>query len=324
MKAAKAVTRAEIARDAAKNSGLSSSDIDRALGASLTVIEKALKRGDEVVFSGFGKFSVSQGGRREGRNPATGERIRIAASRVPKFTAGAELRKVVNGGPIKVSGRPVKSSLVDAVAESSGLSSSDVERALDASLTVIEKALKRGDEVVFSGFGKFSVSERGRREGRDPATGERIRIATSRVPKFTAGAGLTRALKSNRLNTATKKAVSTSAKVESPFNDEVQRVHRLAHLTDRTIATAVGASPSTVRDWLAFRSSPSGDRADRVAAFAEIVDRLARVMEPAYIPVWLAKPIAGLDDRRPIDLLAAREVRRVARFISSLEYPVAA
>jgi DNA-binding protein HU-beta len=48
-----------------------------------------------VVFSGFGKFSVSHRSAREGRNPATGERIYIQASRVPKFTAGAGLKKAV-------------------------------------------------------------------------------------------------------------------------------------------------------------------------------------------------------------------------------------
>jgi len=48
---------------------------------------------------------------------------------------------------------------------------------------------------VFSGFGKFSVSDRSAREGRNPATGEKIHIAATRVPKFTAGAGLKKAVK---------------------------------------------------------------------------------------------------------------------------------
>jgi DNA-binding protein HU-beta len=48
-----------------------------------------------VTFSGFGKFSVSDRSAREGRNPATGEKIQIAASKVPKFTAGAALKKAV-------------------------------------------------------------------------------------------------------------------------------------------------------------------------------------------------------------------------------------
>jgi DNA-binding protein HU-beta len=56
--------------------------------------------------------------------------------------------------------------------------------------------LKRGSEVNFSGFGKFSVAERGARQGVHPRTGEAIQIAASKVPKFTAGSGLKKALKS--------------------------------------------------------------------------------------------------------------------------------
>ena len=48
-----------------------------------------------MVFSGFGKFSVAQRGAREGRNPATGEKIQIAAPNVPKFSPGASLKKAV-------------------------------------------------------------------------------------------------------------------------------------------------------------------------------------------------------------------------------------
>ncbi|MBV8987185.1 MAG: HU family DNA-binding protein, partial [Solirubrobacterales bacterium] len=67
--------------------------------------------------------------------------------------------------------------------------------AVEAVLETIEATLKRGSEISFSGFGKFSVSDRGAREGRNPATGETIQIAASRVPKFTAGAGLKKAVK---------------------------------------------------------------------------------------------------------------------------------
>ncbi len=88
-----------------------------------------------------------------------------------------------------------KSEFVDQVADRAGLSKKDASDAVDAFLETIESALRRGSEVAFSGFGKFSVSNRGAREGRNPATGERIHIAASRVPKFTAGAGLKKAVK---------------------------------------------------------------------------------------------------------------------------------
>jgi DNA-binding protein HU-beta len=66
--------------------------------AVLGVIADVLARGGEVNFTGFGKFSASERGARQGVNPQTGERIEIAASRVPRFSAGSTLKKSVKGG----------------------------------------------------------------------------------------------------------------------------------------------------------------------------------------------------------------------------------
>ena len=88
-----------------------------------------------------------------------------------------------------------KSEFVDQVADRAGLSKRDASAAVDAVLETVESTLSRGGEISFSGFGKFSVSQRSAREGRNPATGERIQIAASKVPKFTAGAGLKKAVK---------------------------------------------------------------------------------------------------------------------------------
>jgi len=88
-----------------------------------------------------------------------------------------------------------KSEFVDQVADRAGLSRKDAGEAVEAVLETIEEALKRGSDVTFSGFGKFSVSQRSAREGRNPATGEKIEIAAGKVPKFTAGAGLKKAIK---------------------------------------------------------------------------------------------------------------------------------
>ena len=88
-----------------------------------------------------------------------------------------------------------KQEFVDQVADRAGLSRKDAAGAVDAFLDTVEDALKRGSEVTFSGFGKFSVSQRSAREGRNPATGEPIQIAAARVPRFTAGAGLKKAVK---------------------------------------------------------------------------------------------------------------------------------
>ncbi|MDA8068948.1 MAG: HU family DNA-binding protein [Actinomycetota bacterium] len=87
-----------------------------------------------------------------------------------------------------------KAEFIDQVADRAGLSKKDASVAVDAVLETIEDALKRGSDVVFSGFGKFSVSQRAAREGRNPATGEKISISATRVPKFSAGAGLKKAV----------------------------------------------------------------------------------------------------------------------------------
>ena len=88
-----------------------------------------------------------------------------------------------------------KSEFVDQVAEKAQLSRKDAGAAVDAFLETIQDTLQRGSEVSFSGFGKFSVSERGAREGVHPRTGEKMQIDASRAPKFTAGTGLKKALK---------------------------------------------------------------------------------------------------------------------------------
>ena len=65
---------------------------------------------------------------------------------------------------------------------------------MDAFIGELENALKSGEEVSFTGFGKFHVAERGAREGRNPRTGESMQIAASKVPRFTAGSGLKKAV----------------------------------------------------------------------------------------------------------------------------------
>ncbi|HMJ01867.1 MAG TPA: hypothetical protein VK506_02935 [Conexibacter sp.] len=107
----------------------------------------------------------------------------------------------------------------------------------------------------------------------------------------------------------------------SVLNIEAQRIRDVAHLSDALIARATGARPSTVREWFAGRSSPTGKRAERLIELSEMTDRLARVMKADYIPVWLQRPIPVLDDEKPIELLARGDYRPVAEVIAELEYP---
>ncbi len=88
-----------------------------------------------------------------------------------------------------------KGEFVEKVATESGLNKKDAGAAVDAVLASIESALQSGDDVNFTGFGKFHVAERGAREGRNPRTGESMTIAASKVPRFTAGSGLKKAIK---------------------------------------------------------------------------------------------------------------------------------
>jgi len=113
--------------------------------------------------------------------------------------------------------------------------------------------------------------------------------------------------------------------VASPaFAKEVAFIHDEAHLTNEDIAAATGAAPSTARAWVALTRVPSGERARRVAELSALVERLLRVMDPEYIPVWMNKPIPALDDEKPLGLVARGEYRRVAEVVSALEEPVAA
>jgi DNA-binding protein HU-beta len=88
-----------------------------------------------------------------------------------------------------------KSEFVDRVADQAGIGKNEATKAVDATLSVIEETLSRGGEVSFTGFGKFSVAERGARQGVNPQTGERIEIAASKVPRFSAGSALKSAVK---------------------------------------------------------------------------------------------------------------------------------
>jgi DNA-binding protein HU-beta len=90
------VTKAEFVDQVAAEADLQKTDAAAAVDAVLNVIEETLKRGGEVNFTGFGKFSVAERGARQGVNPQTGAKIQISASKVPRFSAGSTLKKAVN------------------------------------------------------------------------------------------------------------------------------------------------------------------------------------------------------------------------------------
>jgi len=90
------MTKHELAKQVAADSGLSGEQAKSAIDAAFDAITGELAAGRDVAIAGFGKFSVSDRAAREGRNPATGERIQIAASRAAKFSATAALKAQLN------------------------------------------------------------------------------------------------------------------------------------------------------------------------------------------------------------------------------------
>jgi DNA-binding protein HU-beta len=94
----KVVTKNEFVDRVAENSGLGKGEAAKAVDAVLESIQEVLSRGGDINFTGFGKFSVADRSARQGVNPQTGEKIQIAASRVPRFSAGSSLKKSVKGG----------------------------------------------------------------------------------------------------------------------------------------------------------------------------------------------------------------------------------
>ena len=91
------MTKQEFIQKVAGKSGLSNRDAGKAVDAFMETITDALKAGDTVNFTGFGKFSAAARAARMGVNPRTGERVQIAASTVPKFSAGSQLKAALKG-----------------------------------------------------------------------------------------------------------------------------------------------------------------------------------------------------------------------------------
>ncbi len=91
------MNKSDLVAQIAKRSDLPVASSRRALEAMLECIGEALADGDRVQLVGFGSFKVTERNAREGRNPKTGAVIQIPASKTPSFSAGAELKKIVNG-----------------------------------------------------------------------------------------------------------------------------------------------------------------------------------------------------------------------------------
>jgi DNA-binding protein HU-beta len=93
------VTKQDFVSEVANRSGLSNKDAGKAVDAFLETVTDTLKKGGDVTFTGFGKFSTSHRAARMGVNPRNpSEKVQIAAATVPKFSAGSSLKSAVKGG----------------------------------------------------------------------------------------------------------------------------------------------------------------------------------------------------------------------------------
>ena len=90
------MSKQELIEAIAAKSGLTKADSSRAVEAFIETVTNTLKKGDKVTLTGFGVFSVSKREARNGRNPRTGEVVKIAASKSVKFKTGSKLKAVVN------------------------------------------------------------------------------------------------------------------------------------------------------------------------------------------------------------------------------------
>jgi DNA-binding protein HU-beta len=90
------MNKSQLIEAVASDSGLTKVDSSRAIESLLDTVSRTLKKGDEVTITGFGKFSVVKRAARQGVNPRTGERVKIKASKAPKFSPGATLKQAVS------------------------------------------------------------------------------------------------------------------------------------------------------------------------------------------------------------------------------------
>ncbi len=90
------MNKSELIDAVAADTGFTKVDAGVAIESVIDTVTKTLKKGDEVGITGFGKFSVVKRAARQGVNPRTGERVKIKASKAPKFSAGASLKQAIS------------------------------------------------------------------------------------------------------------------------------------------------------------------------------------------------------------------------------------
>ena len=102
------MNKAELIEAIANETGIAKKDVDAALKSFISVVSDTLQKKDKVQLIGFGTFETAERAARTGRNPSNGEQIKIAASTLVKFKAGAALKEKVNSKPAKAAKKAKK------------------------------------------------------------------------------------------------------------------------------------------------------------------------------------------------------------------------
>jgi transcriptional regulator with XRE-family HTH domain len=103
--------------------------------------------------------------------------------------------------------------------------------------------------------------------------------------------------------------------------EDVSYVRQLGRLSEQDVAKATGTGRSTVGAWMRGTRRPTGVRLERFAELSALVERLARVMDHEYLPIWLHKPVPALGDDKPLDVLARGDYRQLSALVAELESP---
>jgi uncharacterized protein (DUF2384 family) len=114
---------------------------------------------------------------------------------------------------------------------------------------------------------------------------------------------------------------ATIRRMSLAYADEAIHLREVASLSDRDIARATGSGVSTVSAWLRRERAPRGRRAERLVELSAIAERLAAVLGPERVPVWLNKPIPALGHRKPLDVIAEGGYEQVSRVVAEFESP---
>lgn len=184
------LNKGELVDAVSKKTSSTKKTIDGVISATLDIIMNRVADDEEVTLVGFGSFESRERKAREGRNPKTGDKMEIPATKVPAFSAGKSFKDLVASGYNSLETEEQvgmnKGELVDAVSEKASVSKKVADDIISQTLSVIMKEVASGDKVTLVGFGSFEARTRKAREGRNPKTGDKMKIPETNIPAFSA------------------------------------------------------------------------------------------------------------------------------------------